>query len=166
MRRILILGCAGAGKTHLARLIAEARRLPIIHLDRHYWRANWIEPDKSVWADRVGKLIEAPEWVMDGNYGGTLPARLVAADTVIYLDFPTWLCLARVLRRTLRWFGRTRGEDMTPGCSERLDWAFTKYVCDYRRTHRPRVIASLSSFAGNIVILRTPRQVIDFLDNL
>lgn len=103
---------------------------------------------------------------MDGNYGGTLPARLMAADTVIYLDFATWLCLTRVLRRTLQWFGHTRGEDMTPGCPERLNWAFIKYVCEYRRTHRPRIIAALSSFAGNIIILKTPRQVTRFLNDL
>lgn len=46
------------------------------------------------WADEVARLVEAPTWIMDGNYGGTLPARLTAADTVIYLDFPTWICLA------------------------------------------------------------------------
>jgi adenylate kinase family enzyme len=166
MRRVLVLGCAGAGKTHLTRLIAEARYLPIVHLDRHYWRANWIEPDKMTWADEVARLVEAPTWIMDGNYGGTLPARLTAADTVIYLDFPTWICLARVLRRTLRWVGRTRGEDMAPGCRERFDWHFLKYVLNYRRMHRPRVIDALSGFDGDVAILKTPAQVRTFLDDL
>ena len=83
MRRILILGCSGAGKTHLAQRLASIRGLPVIHLDQHFWRPNWVEPDKAEWADQVEQLIQGPAWIMDGNYGGTLPARLMSADTVI-----------------------------------------------------------------------------------
>ena len=75
---------------------------------------------------------------MDGNYSSTLAARLSRADTVVFLDMPTALCLWRVLCRTLRHLmdiGRTR-DDMAKGCLERSDWPFLKYVYSYRRDRK------------------------------
>jgi adenylate kinase family enzyme len=163
MRRILILGCAGAGKTFLAQQIATARGLPLIHLDRYYWRPNWVEPDKAAWAQQVQELVALPDWVMDGNYGGSLPARLAVADTAIYLDLPTWVCLWRVLRRTIRLHGKMRGDDLPRGCVERFDWEFTQYIFSYRREHRPRILNALSKFEGKTIILRRPREVAELI---
>ncbi len=102
---------------------------------------------------------------MDGNYGGTLPARLAAADTAILLDFPTWRCLARVLRRAIASFGRTR-IDMAPGCPERLDFAFLIYVCRYRRQDRHRHLAAIRQFGGTLVTLQRPAEVAAFVTAL
>lgn len=95
---------------------------------------------------------------MDGNYGGTLAARLAAADTAVVLDFPTWRCFGRVLRRVISSHGRTR-IDMAPGCRERLDLAFLVFVCRYRRQHRPAHLAMVRQFRGRLVILRRPAEV-------
>jgi adenylate kinase family enzyme len=134
LRKILILGCSGAGKSTLARQVGRITGLPFIHLDRHYWLPGWQEPDREAWRCKVSALIAQPRWVMDSNYGRTLALRLAEADTVIFLDFPTWLCLVRVLRRVVSSFRRTR-VDMAPGCPERLDFLFLRYVYRYRRDH-------------------------------
>src|SRR5271166_397069 len=109
MERILILGCAGAGKSVLARKMAAALSLPVIHLDRHYWRPGWIEPDESTWTAQIRNLVQQRTWIMDGNFSGTLPMRLTAADTVIYLDLPTWVaycgCCSEQLRGLVAYAG-------------------------------------------------------------
>jgi adenylate kinase family enzyme len=103
---------------------------------------------------------------MDGNYGGgTLPARLAAADTAILLDFPTWRCLPRVLRRVIASFGQTRA-DMAPGCPERLDFEFLIYVCRYRRHDRHRHLAGIRQFGGTLVTLQRPAEVAAFVTAL
>jgi adenylate kinase family enzyme len=158
MRKVLILGCAGAGKSTLARRIGRITGLPIIHLDQHYWLPGWREPDRATWLQRVSALIAQPRWVMDGNFGGTLELRLAAADTAIFLDFPTRVCLARVLRRVIGSLGRTR-EDMAPGCLERFDFLFLRYVYRYRRVDRSRHFAALEAFGGKLIILRRPSEV-------
>jgi adenylate kinase family enzyme len=165
MRRVLVVGCAGAGKSTFARRLAHATGLPVIHLDRHYWRPGWVEPDKEHWASRVGSLVAGPGWIIEGNYGGTLPARLARADTVIHLDMPRRLCLWRVLRRTTLQYGRTR-EDMTEDCPERFDLPFLRYVWDYRRRHRPILIGALRNFQGTLVTLRDPATVERYLSAL
>ncbi|HKM71834.1 MAG TPA: hypothetical protein VJX94_17545 [Stellaceae bacterium] len=166
MERILILGCAGAGKSVLARKMAAALSLPVIHLDRHYWRPGWIEPDESTWTAQIRNLVQQRTWIMDGNFSGTLPMRLTAADTVIYLDLPTWVCILRVLLRTATWFGRVRRDEFAPGCRERLNWAFLKDTWRYRRDYRPRVIAAMSNFSGRLLMLSGPKDVNTFLKHL
>src|SRR4051812_22129729 len=72
MRRVLVIGSGGAGKSTFARSLAERLGLPLIHLDALYWRPGWVETPKEEWAREVRRLLSADRWVMDGNYGGTL----------------------------------------------------------------------------------------------
>lgn len=157
MQRVLVIGCSGAGKSRLAQDLAARTGLPVVHLDAHFWRPGWVEPDKAQWRAQLAGLLAEPAWIMDGNYGGTLEQRLQRADTVILLDYPTWLCLWRVLKRTARHWRRSR-PDIGAGCVERFDWGFLRYVLSYRRQHRPRALAKLQDFSGETVILASPRQ--------
>lgn len=153
MNRILVVGCAGAGKSTFARRLAERAGLPIVHLDQHYWRPGWVEANPKEWEARVRTLASQPRWIMDGNYGETLPARLARADTVFHLDMPRRVCLWRVLKRTALLHGKTR-PDMAADCSERFDREFLTYVWRYRRDHRPRLIEAIQAFQGTTIELR------------
>lgn len=163
--KVLVLGCPGAGKSTLAREIAGLTGLPLIHLDRHYWRPGWRAPDGESWRSEVAALVARPAWVIDGNYGSTLALRLAAADTAVLLDFPVRVCLARVLRRELASLGRVRA-DMAPGCPERFDPAFLIYICRYRRTERERHLAALTGFSGQLLTLRRPAEAAALLTEL
>lgn len=162
MERVLIIGSPGAGKSTLAAELARRTGLPLIHLDRHHWRPGWIEPDEATWGEEVAALISGPRWVMDGNYGGTLALRLTRADTVIDLDLPLWLCLARLVRRWLRHRGRVRG-DMAEGCPEQLPFEFLAYATAFPRQGRRRIEAKLNGYSGRVVRLRSPAEVRRFL---
>jgi len=165
VERVLIIGSPGAGKSTLAGEVARITGLPLLHLDRHYWRPGWVETDKAEWTAEVARLIERPRWVIDGNYGGTLALRLTRADTVIDLDMPTWLCVARILKRVVRHRGRVR-PDMGEGCPEQLNWEFLVYTARFRRNGRKRIEAKMAGYAGTLIRLRSPRQVRAFLAEL
>ena len=166
MQKVVIAGCPGAGKSTAARRLAAITGLPVIHLDRHYWQPGWVRPDPEIWQAKVEELSALPRWIMDGNYGGTLAPRLAAADTLIHLDFSTFVCVSRVLRRTVAGFGRGRGEELPDGCLERLDWPFFQFVLGYRRTRRDRDLAVMSGFTGELHRFSTPRQLESFLSGL
>lgn len=166
MRRVLIVGSGGSGKSTLARQLGARLGVPVVHLDQHYFSPGWTEPSPDDWATTVNRLLAAEAWVMDGNYGGTMEHRIAAADTVVFLDRSRWLCLWRVLVRWLRYAGRTR-PDMAPGCPDRIELAFVRYILAYPATRRPGVLARLEA-APHVRVhrLRSRRDVEAFLESI
>lgn len=160
MRRILVIGAGGAGKSTLAARLARCLALPLVHLDALYWRAGWEPTPADEWRATVERLVSGERWIMDGNYSGTLPQRLARADTVVYLDLPRHVSLWRVLLRRIRHRGRSR-PDMAVGCPERLTWEFVTWIWSYPRTRRPRILALLGELprTTRVVVLRTAREV-------
>ncbi len=165
MERVLIIGCAGAGKSVFARRLSDRTGLPVVHLDQEFWQPGWVPTPRDTWRRHVQDLASARQWIMDGQYGASIGLRLKHADTVFFLDMPRWLCVTRVLRRTLRYYGRTRA-DMAPGCPERIDREFLRYVWDYEREHRDRAIESLRGFPGQIIVLKSPGEVRAYLSDI
>ncbi len=156
MRRILIIGPGGAGKSTLARRLGRQLGLEVFHLDKLYWRPGWVEPPKEEWLRKVEELSAGESWVMDGNYSGTLDVRLAACDTVVLLDLPRTVCLFRVVRRAWRYRGASR-PDMGEGCREQLNkdfLVFLLWVWNYPRRSRPNILARLAEVAGTKQVYR------------
>lgn len=158
--RILVIGCSGAGKSTLARALSEQLALPLIHLDAVYWLPGWQQPPRAVWRETVASLVADETWVMDGNYAGTFDIRMPRAHVIVFLDLPRLVCLWGILWRPLRNWGRQR-PDMGPGCIERYDWPFVKYVWGFRDTERPKITAALRTLGSEakLVHLRSRRAV-------
>jgi len=154
MKRILIIGSCGAGKSKLTKDLGGILKLPVIHLDTHYWKPGWVQTPTQEWKQIVEELISGNEWIMDGNYGGTLTQRLEAADAVIFLNYSRYLCLLRVLNRQ---FLRQR-VDPIPGCYEKMDFEFIKWIWNYPRKSRPRIMKILDECGDGkkIHICNTP----------
>ena len=164
MKRLLIIGAGGAGKTTLARRLAARTKLPLIYLDQLYWRAGWETTPAEEWCAKVQKIVDGDAWIMDGNYGGTLDIRLEACDTVLFLDLPRMVCLWRVLRRRLSHMRRARSE-LPAGCSDRLTWEFLAWIWTYPVRRRGRILRRLAAEGGRkrVVILRSAKAIEAFL---
>jgi len=165
MRKVLVIGSGGSGKSTFSEQLGGRTGLPVIHLDSLFWRAGWRETPRGEWAARVDELLKGGDWIMDGNYGGTLERRLAACDTVVFLDLPRALCLWRVVVRSLRYRGRSR-PDMAEGCNERMTWEFVRWVWGYPSERRPGVLKKLSELNGGqrVHVLRSRREVRRFLE--
>lgn len=161
MKRILIIGCCGAGKTTLALELGNRLKIPVHHLDQLWWLPGWKEDSPENFDAKLAGILKEDRWIIDGNYNRTLPERLKYADTVIFLDYSRLRCIHQVLKRTLRFHGTARA-DMTPGCPERFDREFLRYVWHYNRDMRPRVECALKDFPGNVFRFKSPRQVTAF----
>ncbi len=158
MRRVLVIGPCGSGKSTLARELAPLMGLPLVHMDQLGWQAGWVETEKAELNARLAEVVAQDAWLIEGNYGSTLAPRLERADTVIYLDFPISLCLARLIRRIFIHRGRSR-PDMPEGCPERFDAAFFWYVMNWNTGPRVRTEAHIAPYADKVIRLRNPEAL-------
>jgi adenylate kinase family enzyme len=167
MQRIVILGCSGSGKSTLARRMGEKLGLPVVHLDALYWLPGWVERGKPAFRALVAQALAGERWICDGGYTSTYDLRLPRADTVIWLDRPRWLCVWRVITRWLTHIGRTRA-DMGPGCPEKVDWAFIRFIWTWEKRKRPLLEAALAEHAPQTarILLSNDAEITRFLDSL
>lgn len=167
MRKVLVIGSGGAGKSTFAARLAARTGLPLVHLDALYWKPGWVETPKEEWERTVAEIVARDRWILDGNYGGTLDLRLAACDTAVFLDLPRALCLWRVAKRRVRFHRRSR-PDMPPGCDEQLGLEFVRWIWGYPKTRRPGVLRKLAALRPDqrAVVLRSPAEVEAFLDAL
>ena len=163
MDRIAIIGCGGSGKSVLARQLATTLGLPVTHLDAIYYDQDWKPLPQDEFAARQEKLVTEPRWVIDGNYASTLPIRLAAADTVIFLDLPAITCLWGILRRRWRYRG---GQHQQVGVYDRITWNFVRYIWRYRHDMAPKVQSLIAEHAAHarVVTLTSRRQARRFVD--
>jgi adenylate kinase family enzyme len=160
--RIAIIGCGGSGKSHLSRQLAAALDLTPVHLDILDYDRDWKPLDKDQFAAMQRELVTTPRWVIDGNYASSLPIRLQAADTVIFLDLPARTCLWGIAQRRVRHGG---GQHDAIGVYDRITWQFIRYILSYRRTMAPRVRALITEHTDDVevIVLRSRRAARRYL---
>ncbi len=166
MDRILIIGSGGAGKSTMARALGEKLGLPVVHLDKLFWKPGWVETPKEEMDAKILAEMEKPQWIIDGNYNRTLSKRLEYCDTAIYLDYSRFTCLFGALKRVIRNLGRVRS-DMGEGCPEKFDLEFLKWIWNFNKKHRNRYYKMLSEAPNaRVIILKSRQQTRKFLDTL
>ncbi|MEZ5345664.1 MAG: DNA topology modulation protein [Pyrinomonadaceae bacterium] len=165
MKKVLVIGSCGAGKSTFARRLHEITGLDLIHLDTFYHKPNWGQPTDEEWFETVKELVSRDNWIIDGNYGGTMEFRMGFCDTIIWLDLPRVLCTWRILKRVVMYRNKTR-PDMAEGCRERFDWEFTKYVWNFKRDKNPDIEKRLKMFPDiKVFRLRSKPEIAAFLEN-
>ena len=166
MKRVVIIGCGGAGKSTLARQLGEKTGLPVVHLDSIFWLPGWVEMDRDEFDRKIRAEMAKEAWIIDGNYNRTMPERIAHCDTIIYLDFPRIVCLYGIFKRLLTNIGKTR-PDMGEGCPERVDWEFLKWVWNFNKKNRERNYKLLNEAThAEIIVLKNRRAVKKFLKSL
>ncbi len=160
MKRVLVIGSCGAGKSTFARRLHAITELPLIHLDSIYHRPNWEEPPDEEWLEIVKHLVEGDKWIIDGNFGGTMELRMEHCDAVVWLDIPRTVCTFRILKRMVLYWNKKR-PDMAEGCNERFDWDFIKYTWNFPRDKNSLLQSRLKKFAENSVFRLTTNKEIE-----
>lgn len=167
MKKIIIIGSGGAGKSTFAHELGKLLKINILHLDKLYWKPNWIEPSKDEWKKLLEKELQKDEWIMDGNFGGTLEMRLKYCDTVIFLELPRVVCLYRTFKRWIKYWNTNR-PDMTVGCNEKIDFEFLGWIWSFPKTKKPKIDEILRRFEGEktLIRLKSAKEVKQFLEKL
>jgi len=151
MRRVVIIGPYGAGKTWLAHELGVALHVPVHHLDALRWRGDWTLLPRPEWVSLLERLVAGDEWVMDGNFEGTLDIRLRRCETILMLDAPLTVSFARTVRRRL---SRAERRDLPPELRERLNLNLLRLFARYRREVRPKLFELVAAHGTGRQVVR------------
>lgn len=141
-KKVIIIGSPGSGKSTFSRRLSELTGIPVIHLDKEFWNYGWVETPKEEWAKRHENFISGDQWIIDGNYGGTMDIRIKNADTIICFQLSRGVCILRYLKRVITNLNKIRS-DMPEGCPEHLDFKFLKYIWNFNKASGKRNIERL-----------------------
>lgn len=167
--KIAITGYSGSGKSTTAQKLGEKYNIPVLHLDMVQFAENWHERDKEESKRMVAQfMLDNGSWVIDGNYKDLLQAeRFDRADMIVFFSFNRFACFFRALGRYIKYKGRTR-PDMAPGCNEKFDFEFMKWILlDGRTLQKKKAYRNMCKKHSNkVVILKNQKQLDSFLKNL
>ena len=159
MRKVIVIGCPGSGKSTVSRTLHNKTGIPLYHLDMMYWNADKTTVEKSVFLERLSDVLEKDEWIIDGNYSSTMELRMVACDTVIFLDYPLDVCLDGIRERR----GKPRSD--MPWIETEEDSEFIEFIKNYNEQQKPKVLELLKKYSDkNIIILESREQADAFLN--
>ena len=163
MKKIVVIGCPGSGKSTLSRKLHKITNIPLFHLDMMYWNKDRTIVDAPIFHQRIADIMKKNEWIMDGNYGSTLELRLKECDTVIFLDYPLDICLEGIKERR----GKERTDMPWVEAEDEEDAEFLEFVKNYHSQNRPQVVELLEKYScKNIIVFKNREEASMFLEKM
>ncbi len=160
MKKIIVIGCPGSGKSTFAKALQQKINLPLYHLDMLYWNADRTIVDKTIFYEKQFSIIQTDEWIIDGNYGSTMELRIQSCDTIFFLDYPLEICLDGINARR----GKPRSDMPWQEKSDEEDFEFLDFVKNYHLKNRPQVIELLDRYSDKkIYVFKNRNEANDFL---
>lgn len=161
MNKVIVIGCPGSGKSFFSKELHNKTNLPIYHLDNLYWNEDKTTVSRTLFNERLNKILNEDFWIIDGNYARTMERRIAYCDTVIFLDYETELCLDSVKER----MGKKRSD--IPWVETEEDAELTQYIKSFDVEQKPKIFELLNKYNNkNIFVFKSREQANIFLSNL
>ena len=161
MKKVIIIGCCGSGKSTFARQLHACTNIPLVYLDQLNWNVDKTTVEKNVFLNRVNEVIKQKEWIIDGNYGSSIEMRMQACDTVFFLDYPVDVCIQGIHERV----GKVRTD--IPWVEDEVDEDLIEFVRNYEKEDRPEILELLSKYKEkDIHIFRNRKDAKIYLESL
>lgn len=159
MKKVIVIGCPGSGKSTFARSLHAKTNIPLFHLDMMYWNPDKTTVEKALFLRRLKDVLAYDEWIIDGNYGSTMEMRINECDTIFFLDLPSEVCLDGLAKRR----GKPR-TDMPWVEDDTVDKEFIEFVKNYNDESRPKVLDLLDKYNDkNIIIFHSRNEAEEFI---
>ena len=162
MKRVIVIGSPGAGKSAFARRLRDRTGIPLVHLDMIWHQPDRTTISREAFDRKLSDILKTDAWIIDGNYGRTLELRLRSCDTVFLLDYPLDVCLASAEAR----IGKQR-EDL-PWTEEEFDEEFRQWIIDFPLSELPRIYKLLDQYGAEkeVHIFKTREEADQFLNRI
>ena len=158
LRRVIVIGSSGSGKSTFARRLRDITGLPLYYLDMIWHKPDKTNISKEEFDKRLDDILSEDRWIIDGNYQRTLEARLKKCDTVFLFDLPVEVCLAGAKARI-----GTKREDM-PWTETELDDDFRQWIVDFPQKQLSEIYGLLEKYNDkNIVVFKSRQEAETYL---
>ena len=151
-KRVAVIGCPGGGKSTFSRALRDRVDLPLYHLDAIFWRDDRTHLSREEFYPLMREIIAREEWIIDGNYNSTLEWRVAACDLLVFLDYPTEVCLEGVRARR----GQKRSD--MPWVEEGDDQEFLEFIRAFETESRPRILELIGKYPDKAVVTFRSRE--------
>lgn len=161
MKKTIILGCPGSGKSTFAEKLHKATGLPLYHLDNVWWNPDGSHISREEFDIRLNDLVNGESWIIDGDYSRTYEKRIDACDTVFFFDLGEKVCVEGITDRV----GKPR-RDM-PWRETVLDPELVRMVKNYEKEKKPLLLSLLEKYHDkNIVVFHTRAEAEEYIEKL
>ena len=162
MKKIIVIGCPGSGKSHFSRELNKITGIPLYHLDMMYWNADKTTVERSVFLERLTDALDRDEWIVDGNYTSTMELRMNMCDTVFLLDYPVEVCLEGIAMRR----GKPRPDMPWIELEEEVE--FTEFIRKFDEQELPLAMALIEKYKDTkeIIVFKSREEANSFLSDL
>ncbi len=158
MKKIIVIGCPGSGKSTFSKKLHKITDIPLFHLDMLYWNEDKTVVEKEIFLERLTEVLRKDTYIIDGNYASTMEMRMRDCDTVFFLDYPTDICLDGIRERQ----GKERSD--MPWVENGEDEEFVEFIRNYAQQNRPKVIELLKKYSyKNIFVFSNRSETDEFL---
>ena len=99
MKRIIIIGCPGSGKSYFSKELSKKLKIEPIHLDNLYWNKNKTHCSIEELDKQITPILKMDSFIIEGNYHEILENRFKCSSDVFILDLSLSECIKGIKER-------------------------------------------------------------------
>lgn len=157
-KKVIVIGCPGAGKSTFSRKLHDSTNLDLFHLDALYWNEDCTHISREELIKKQEEIFKQESFIIDGNFKSTLEMRVKEADVVFLFDLPTEICIKGAKNRK---GNRPEMPCELPDNDELID-----FILNFNNEVMPKIQYLLKKYNSNVIIFHSHKEADEYIEKI